>query len=588
MWALMGVSKNAHGVYHVRKKVPQALQEAAAQVLGKDKARQTLLKRSLGTKDLATANRLAKPVLIEFDRVLERARELLKEQPTRTALSRMEIARIGEYHYTTLLANDDALRREGRRIAIKHGISPPGAPAYGLTDAELEQVGGMYSKELAEARAALARGDVEYIMPELLELLDTFQVRLEPSAPAIRTLGAELLKQQVKALEGLRRRQAGEAVDTPRPSEPTIGMTLPTAESGRLSAAFDGWKRFRERPKNTIVESERSMRLFTELHGDMPVVAIKKTHVHQFREALQNVPRRRQGKLLEMKLPELAQWGREHPQAVKVAATTVNKQLGHVQAVCIWAHDKGGMVPDGVAWADPFARQRLDADEPTREPFTPEELKAVFGGPVFTGGERPNGGKGEAAFWLPLLALFTGARRAELAALTAENVDTETFGIAVLIITKEPKRGKRLKTRQSERAIPIHSELVQLGFLDFVASVRSAHGAKAWLFAEIAPDRPEALKAWTKWFGRYIRDRGVTSPDKVFHSFRHGFKDALRAGGVDGAVVDALAGHSSNGSVADSYGAKNMVRRFGIELLSDAIARAKFSGLDLSHTTGWS
>jgi integrase len=92
--------------------------------------------------------------------------------------------------------------------------------------------------------------------------------------------------------------------------------------------------------------------------------------------------------------------------------------------VALWARDKGGMVPDDVPWADPFSRMRLRADEPTRESFTPEELKAVFGGPVFTEGARPAGGKGEAAFWLPLLALFTGARRSELAGLTVDNLDT--------------------------------------------------------------------------------------------------------------------------------------------------------------------
>ena len=34
----------------------------------------------------------------------------------------------------------------------------------------------------------------------------------------------------------------------------------------------------------------------------------------------------------------------------------------------------------------------------------------IFNTPVFTKGERPEGGQGNAAFWLPLLALFTGAR----------------------------------------------------------------------------------------------------------------------------------------------------------------------------------
>jgi integrase len=180
-------------------------------------------------------------------------------------------------------------------------------------------------------------------------------------------------------------------------------------------------------------------------------------------------------------------------------------------------------------------------------------------------------------------ALFTGARRSELAGLTVENVDTESFGAPVITITKDRSRGKRLKTQGSQRAVPLHKELLRLGFLEFVSSVRENQGADSWLFPDIAPDKPEALKGWTKWFSRYIRDREVESPDKVFHSFRHGFKDALRAGAVGEDVIDALTGHSTKGSVSRGYGAKDMVRRFGIERLVEALAAAKFNGLDLSH-----
>jgi hypothetical protein len=61
----------------------------------------------------------------------------------------------------------------------------------------------------------------------------------------------------------------------------------------------------------------------------------------------------------------------------------------------------------------PLCGHRLEQDELEREPFT-AELKTLLASPVFTKGERPKGGKGDAAFWLPLLGLFTGARRGEL------------------------------------------------------------------------------------------------------------------------------------------------------------------------------
>jgi integrase len=511
-------------------------------------------------------------------------------------LDRREIDRMAAFFYANELAADDEYRREGGSealfqdiarqlsdagVEVKTPYSIGAPPPFGLSDREMHKKNESIETVLPAAQQALARGDISVMRWEVDELLKLFRINLDPKSAAYRELGLEVLRSFVKALQAVERRQKGEVVDTPQQLEP-LGIVAPSG-GGSLSAAFAGWKQEAERPETTVAEAERAVRLFTELHGDMSVAAIKRSHVHSFRAALQNVPRQRPGKLADLKLPELAEWGREHPAVVKVTATTVNKQLGAVQAVALWARDKGGMVPDDVPWADPFSRMRLRAEEPTRESFTPEELKAVFGGPVFIEGARPTGGKGEAAFWLPLLALFTGARHSELAGLTVENVDTESFGAPVIMITKDRSRGKRLKTQGSQRAVPLHKELLRLGFLEFVSAVRDNYGANSWLFPEIAPDKAGALKGWTKWFSRYIRDREVESPDKVFHSFRHGFKDALRAGGVGEDVIDALTDHSTKGSVSRGYGAKEMIRRFGIERLVEAISAAKFNGLDLLH-----
>jgi hypothetical protein len=271
MRAIMGLIKNSHGVYHVRKKVPADLQEATARILANGKARQTWLKRSLATKDLARANVLAKPVLIEFDRILERARELLKEQPRRRELSRAEIARMGEYHYTTTLADDEASRREGRQYLDKIGLSPPDAPKYGLTDEELKRIRRGVDEELPGLRAALARGDIGYVEAEMLELLEIFQIRLDQSAvSAWRRLGMEVLRQSVRAFEAMQRRYDGEWIETPPPVPDPVGSAART-ESGRLSVAFLGWQRERERPANTVAEVERGCAAFhraSRRHGD--------------------------------------------------------------------------------------------------------------------------------------------------------------------------------------------------------------------------------------------------------------------------------------------------------------------------------
>jgi integrase len=68
----------------------------------------------------------------------------------------------------------------------------------------------------------------------------------------------------------------------------------------------------------------------------------------------------------------------------------------------------------------------------------------------------------------------------------------------------------------------------------------------------------------------------------VFHSFRHGFKDALRAAEVNEDVNDALTGHSGSNPVARGYGWKDMVRRFTFPTLAAAVEKVEYPGLDLA------
>jgi integrase len=205
---------------------------------------------------------------------------------------------------------------------------------------------------------------------------------------------------------------------------------------------------------------------------------------------------------------------------------------------------------------------RLAEELPTRAPWQTDELRRLFGSPVFTQSLRPAGGRGEAAFWLPLLGLFTGARLGELAPLTTADVTTDaSTGIATITIKEDIEQGRTLKTLASRRVVPVHPELVRVGFLHFADSMRAKEEMEARLFPLLTPGSRGVLgQGWSKWFGSYIRGIGVTNTDSVFHSFRHSFKDALRAVGVGEDVNDALLGHVGPGTVARRYGAKEMVR----------------------------
>jgi integrase len=600
MRRLMGVIKDRHGTYYAQQRVPPRLQEAVARVLNSGKAKQVFLKRSLGTKDLKAANVAAKLVLADFDRTLADAEALLKERPVIPSLADAQIKRMAESYYATMLADDEEERREGtgsepvfQKIAkqlIEAGVAyeTPFAigplPEAGLSDREIIKREETIEWLLPASTTALARGDITIMREQLDELLYAFQINLDRNSVAYRKLGMAVLAAHVKALKDIARRDAGELIETPQVAHAFLGSPV-THEGGTLRDALEGWKKVRQRPEDGVHEYTRAVEMFTQLHGDLRVADIKRTHARTFREALQlvPVPRLRKGPLLKAGLPELSQWGREHPEAPKVSAGTINKQLGACQAIALWGY-RNGLVPDEIPWSDPFKEMRLVEERSTRGPFDARGLQAIFNSPLFTTQEIPVGGKGAAAVWLPLLALYAGGRQAEFAGLRVsdirEDADTST---TLMYIVADRKVGRGVKTQTSERVVPIHSELRRLGFLDYVAE-RRREGDKAWLFPLVAPDKRGGLKAWSKWWGHYLRDHiGIEDRDMVFHSFRHGFTDRARAAGVAEEVRKALMGHSDASTVSGGYGAKNMLHRWGANILREAIEKITYPGLDLSR-----
>jgi integrase len=153
---------------------------------------------------------------------------------------------------------------------------------------------------------------------------------------------------------------------------------------------------------------------------------------------------------------------------------------------------------------------------------------------------------------------YTGARLGELAPLTVQDIETdESTRIASIRFREDEEQGRHLKTISSRRLVPIHPKLKTLGFLDFVSERRDTDGEDGRLFPLLKRGPKGGYgEIWSKWFGRYIRSHGITDKASVFHSFRHGFKDALRSAGVSEEVHDALTGHAGTGGVG-----KEIIRR---------------------------
>ena len=219
---------------------------------------------------------------------------------------------------------------------------------------------------------------------------------------------------------------------------------------------------------------------------------------------------------------------------------------------------------------------------PYRRPYKPrvgfaiEDLERIFNSPIYTQGYLPLGGGKIACFWLPLLALYTGARVEELAQLQPSDVKLAQGLGYYLNISDLDGKSAQLKNEHSRRRIPIHPVLLACGFMQHVKD----HQHSTYLFPDLKPNpRGKRSGYFSNWFSTYLRKKvGIADTRKVFHSFRHSFKDLCRKNGIEEAVHDALTGHKS-ASVSRQYGND----QFPLEPLFKAIEQFEITGLDLSH-----
>lgn len=354
---------------------------------------------------------------------------------------------------------------------------------------------------------------------------------------------------------------------------PILSEALASWEGG---SGVQGSRKPREATAN---EATSAVKRFTELHGDIRIGEITKKRVQEFAAAISALPARLPKKLAKLALPDLLR--EDLSRFPPKAPGTINKAFQLLAAIVEDAR-KRSELEEATAWPNHFPSARIDEDdneERDREPFSADDLKRIFvDGPVHGQGKRQEGGQGEAQWWLPLLALWTGARLSELGQLRVCDVQTDDNGIAFIRIGTSG--GRKVKTRTSIRKVPVHPELRLMGFLGYVERVKAAAGAEAtlWPLLKSAEGRARTA-AWSQWWGNYQGRKpiSISDPRKVFHSFRHLFKDMCRDAGLSEDVHDALTGHASGKSVGRGYGSGHSVAR-----LSAEVSKVKVP-VDLSH-----
>jgi integrase len=273
------------------------------------------------------------------------------------------------------------------------------------------------------------------------------------------------------------------------------------------------WIKYNSPASQSQKEMKTAIKRFEAVNGPLPYPDVSVEHVRQFKDSL--------------------------VQETANKAATKNKQWSMISSLFRVAME------NNLLDNSPFEKVKLGfkPDAARRDIFTKADLKAVF-----LSASEDN-------WWIFRLALYTGARLGEICQLTKSDIKI-VDGIQFILIQPSVDEGKSVKNSNSIRSIPIHRQILDDGFDDWLASRENAA-----LF-------PLNSSVYSKRLNRILKGFGF-GPSKVVHSFRHTFISAARMV-MEEEWYQRLTGHRSQ-SVGRQYGDYQNLKgkidliKFGIE-----------------------
>lgn len=243
-----------------------------------------------------------------------------------------------------------------------------------------------------------------------------------------------------------------------------LKVAAPSTSTTNVSmrAVLQAWANERKPASRTIHRTTQILGDFERLVGVLDVESVNKSHILKLKDA----------------------W-----LAAGQTAANINVKIAMLGVIFNYACD------NALIGVNPASRVRIIEHRRAIEKrlnFNEAQLHQIFSGPVHKDGVRPSRGGGEAAYWLPLLGLYTGARLNELGQLRPSDVYKERYfdpsgaenEAWVLRIVSDELSGFEVKTASSVRRIPLHDELIALGFVDFIEQSKG----RARVFSDVRLD----------------------------------------------------------------------------------------------------
>lgn len=468
---------------------------------------------------------------------------------------------------------------------------------YG-NDITAEELSYMYQGNAYDRKCELVACDHSAARSWADELLEQKNLTAPKESDEYKLFCRELLKGQITILNILSERVKGNyhsrheitrhrlfsgasssaRVPTALPYPPEMNKTLSEIATEYVSR----YRVERKWTPKTTRENESKFKFFIEIMEDPKLKDITQTSLNTTRELLFKYPKNKTKSkiykgwsLVKIKRSDIPSEHRLSVKTLETYCTQLNALLEYAITFC-----------GAPKWfAEIVVAPKPDIHAKTnesRDVFTTDELTKIF--------TDLTNVSTRAEFWLPLLALFTGARAEELAQLHLSDIQI-VQGIPCISIDPLDSCGNKVKwvkNSSSIRRIPIHEQLLDLGFMGLVEDMRKAGMTR--LFEDLKPSGKDGKFSvnCTKNFNRHLKTNkmnivGTGGGAKVFYSFRHTFINYCAQNMLPKDFYERVAGHSApNAGVSEEHYIKEILPEI---LYREVIAKIDF-GIDLSCLKG--
>ncbi len=181
-------------------------------------------------------------------------------------------------------------------------------------------------------------------------------------------------------------------------------------------------------------------------------------------------------------------------------------------------------------------------------PYSETQLKEIFNPKHTFFSEEPD------MFWICMIALFTGSRANATMTLQYNNVVKKDD--LWCIHFSENHAIKHLKNDASERFVPIHKQLLDLGFVDYVERKKSKLNAKDedFIFSKcITKGGQYNNKYLDRYLFKFLKDIDVKDKGYDFHSFRKNASLAMQSARLIPTIINAIIGWEGKDTMEQSY-----------------------------------